>query len=176
MDTVVCSYDPNDKKKKVEPTGDFYKDYSLIKDPLQYTIRFQNEGSYKAFDITIIDTLDQQLDPSTFELLASSHVVETTVTTDSGIVTFIFRNIDLPARSVDTLGSQGFVTFTVQPDSSLSGPVSIDNKASIYFDFNPPIVTNTAMWHVTDDLAIVNADEIHEDLSIYPNPTTGTLF
>ena len=173
MDTVVCSYDPNDKK--VEPTGDFYKDYSLIKDPLQYTIRFQNEGSYKAFDITIIDTLDQQLDPSTFELLASSHVVETTVTTD-GIVTFIFRNIDLPARSVDTLGSQGFVTFTVQPDSSLSGPVSIDNKASIYFDFNPPIVTNTAMWHVTDDLAIVNTDEIHEDLSIYPNPTTGTLF
>lgn len=173
MDTVVCSYDPNDKN--VEPTGEAYKDYSLIKDPLRYTIRFQNEGSYRAFDITVIDTLDQYLDPSTFEVLASSHEVETTVTAD-GIVTFIFRNIDLPARSEDSLGSQGFVVFTIQPDSTLVGIAEISNKASIYFDFNPPIVTNTTEWHVTDNLALVSTEEIHGDLFIYPNPTSGTVW
>ncbi len=173
LDTVVCSYDPNDKK--VEPTGDFYNDYSLIADPLKYTIRFQNEGTYKAFDITIIDTLDQHLDPSTFEFLASSHDVEATITSD-GIITFVFRNIDLPTRSDDDLGSQGFVSFTVKPDSELTGLESIENKASIYFDFNPPIVTNTAFWHVVDDLAIVSTKEVYEHMSVYPNPTQGTIY
>jgi len=173
LDSVVCSYDPNDKK--VEPTGEFINDYSLIADPLKYTIRFQNEGTYKAFDITIIDTLDHHLDPSTFELLASSHNVETTVSAE-GIVTFIFRNIDLPARSDDELGSQGFVSFTVRPDGDLVGLERILNKASIYFDFNPPIVTNTTQWHVVDDLAIVSTKEVHGHMSIYPNPTHGALF
>ena len=172
LESVVCSYDPNDKK--VEPTGEFYNDYSLVADPLKYTIRFQNEGTYKAFDITIIDTLDQHLDPSTFELLASSHNVETTVTAE-GIVTFVFRNIDLPARSDDDLGSQGFVTYTVKPDSNLVYE-RIDNKASIYFDFNPPIETNTTAWHVVDDLAIVSTQEASGEVSVYPNPTTGTLY
>ncbi|HSF88272.1 MAG TPA: T9SS type A sorting domain-containing protein, partial [Saprospiraceae bacterium] len=173
LDTVVCSYDPNDKK--VEATGDFIDDYSLIADPLKYTIRFQNEGTYKAFDITIIDTLDQLLDPSTFELVASSHDVEATITT-SGIITFVFRNIDLPTRSDDDLGSQGFVSFTVKPDHELTGLVSIRNKASIYFDFNPPIVTNIAHWHVVDDLAIVSTKEVYAHMSVYPNPTQGTLY
>ena len=172
LDSVVCSYDPNDKK--VEPTGEFYNDYSLVTDPLKYTIRFQNDGTYKAFDITIIDTLDQRLDPSTFELLASSHDVETTVTAE-GIVTFIFRHIDLPARSDDDLGSQGFVSFTVKPDSDLVHE-RIDNKASIYFDFNPPIETNTTTWHVVDDLAVVSTKEVGREISIYPNPTDGTLY
>lgn len=173
IDSLLCSYDPNDKK--VEPTGEFINDYSLIKDPLKYTIRFQNEGTYKAFDIAIIDTLDQHLDPSTFELVASSHDVETTVTAD-GIITFLFPNIDLPTRSDDDLGSQGFVSFTIWPDSNLTGAEQILNDASIYFDFNPPIVTNTTSWHVVDDLAIVGTNEVHAQMSVWPNPTEGTLY
>ncbi len=172
MDSVVCSYDPNDKK--VEPTGEFIHNYSLIADPLKYTIRFQNEGTYKAFDITIIDTLDQHLDPSTFQLLGSSHLVETTITAE-GIVTFVFRNIDLPTRSDDALESQGFVSFTVRPDGDLTGMERIMNKANIYFDFNPPIVTNTTQWNVVDNLAIVSTKEVYGHMSINPNPTQGTL-
>ena len=172
MDSVVCSFDPNDKK--VEPTGEFYHDYSLIKDPLKYTIRFQNEGTFKAFDITIVDTLDLHLDPSTFELLASSHNVETSVTME-GIITFIFRNIDLPPRSVDESGSQGYVSFAVCPDSNLVTLERIFNNASIYFDFNPPIKTNTTSWNIVDDLATVSTTEAHAEFSIYPNPTKGIL-
>ena len=76
----------------LKATGDFKNDFSLIKDPLRYTIRFQNEGYYKAFDITVIDTLDSNLDLATFELLASSHRVETTIL-EEGVVNFLFPNI-----------------------------------------------------------------------------------
>lgn len=172
-EVLLCSYDPNDKK--VEPTGEFINDNSLIRDALKYTIRFQNEGTYKAFDIAITDTLDQQLDPATFEFVASSHEVETTVTSD-GIITFIFRNIDLPARSDDSLGSQGFVSFTIRPDSTLTGSEQILNSANIYFDFNPPIVTNMTSWNVVDNLATVATHEAHSNIAVYPNPTEGTLY
>ena len=169
-DIVRCSYDPNDKK--VEATGDFKNDFGLIKDPIKYTIRFQNEGTYKAFDITVIDTLDSNLDPATFELLASSHRVETTIS-EAGVVNFIFPNIDLPPKDEDDLGSQGFVSFTVKPYSDTENFVKIHNTASIYFDFNPPIVTNTTEWNVVDNLSLVGTHEVVNRVQVYPNPSDG---
>lgn len=171
-DSLHCSYDPNDKK--VEATGDFFEHTSLISDPLKYTIRFQNEGNYKAFDIVVLDTLDANLDPSTFELVASSHPVEVTISPE-GILKFVFSHIDLPARSENEAESQGFVSFTIQPDSNLVSPLSIFNKASIYFDFNPPIQTNTTAWDLTDDLASVGIQEPKSNFILYPNPTDGHL-
>lgn len=172
-DLVRCSYDPNDKK--VEPTGDYRGDHSLIADPLKYTIRFQNEGTYKAFDITIMDTLPPNLDPSTFELLGSSHDVETTIT-DEGVITFFFPNIDLPTKSDDDLGSQGFVAFTIKPDSAIAGLETILNTAHIYFDFNPPIVTNMSRWNVVENFDIVSTKDIQSNIAVHPNPTDGTLY
>ncbi len=169
-DSVRCSYDPNDKK--VEPIGDFFDHTSLLSDPLKYTIRFENEGNYMAFDIIILDTLDARLDPSTFELLASSHEVETTISPE-GIVKFVFSHINLPARSGDEVNSQGFVSFTIKPDSTLTSDQSIFNKAGIYFDFNLPIQTNTTVWNLTDDLSTVGIKELSDNISIYPNPSDG---
>jgi hypothetical protein len=173
VDTVLCSYDPNDKH--VEPTGPSYRDNSLIADPLKYTIRFQNEGTYKAFDVVIVDTLESRLDPSTFELLGSSHDVETTITA-AGIVTFTFRDIDLPPKSEDEPGSHGYVAFTVRPYATLSGRHEILNTAHIYFDFNPPIVTNTTAWNVVDDLGIVSTVEPTRQIAVYPNPARGHVY
>lgn len=173
VDTVLCSYDPNDKR--VEPTGPSYRNNSLIADPLKYTIRFQNEGTYKAFDVVIIDTLESRLDPSTFELLGSSHDVETTITAE-GVVTFTFRDIDLPPKSEDESGSQGFVAFTVRPHATLWGRHEILNTAHIYFDFNPPIVTNTTAWNVVDDLGIVSTLEHARHIAVHPNPARGQVY
>jgi hypothetical protein len=173
IDSLLCSYDPNDKK--VSPTGEYYEDYSLIADPLQYTIRFQNEGTYKAFDIVILDTLDVHLDPSTFQLLASSHAVETTVT-EEGIVSFVFRNIDLPTRDDDEAGSQGYVSFSILPDAGVSDFQRIYNRASIYFDFNPPIVTNTTEWNLVYNLATVATEDIQRTMLISPNPAQRIVF
>lgn len=171
-DIVLCSYDPNDKK--VEPTGDSRKDFSLIKDPLKYTIRFQNEGTYKAFDVAIIDTLDSDIDPSSFELVTSSHPVNASIT-ETGIITFFFPDIDLPHSDEDEIGSQGFVTYTVKAKNGVDNFTIINNTASIYFDFNPPIVTNTTEWNLVDDLSLVSTKEVEIHHSVSPNPTTGNI-
>jgi hypothetical protein len=173
LDSLLCSYDPNDKK--VEPTGAFYEDYSLIADPLRYTIRFQNEGTYKAFDIVIRDTLDAHLDPSTFELRASSHSVDAAITAD-GIISFVFSNIDLPTREDDEAGSQGYVSFTVMPDADVTDFQRIYNRASIYFDFNPPIVTNMTEWNLVHDLATVATEDLQRTMTISPNPAQERVF
>ncbi|MEZ4880429.1 MAG: PKD domain-containing protein [Chitinophagales bacterium] len=41
--------------------------------------------------------------------------------------------------------SHGFVSYTIQPKSSLQIADYIQNKASIVFDYNAPIITNTTM-------------------------------
>jgi len=98
--------------------------------------------------------------------------VEVTISPE-GIVRFVFTNIDLPARSEDEAGSQGFVSFTIQPDSDLTPNQSIYNTTSIYFDFNLPIETNITVWSLTDDLTPVGIEEPSKNISIYPIPTDG---
>jgi hypothetical protein len=57
---------------------------------------------------------------------------------------------------------------------------TIENTASIYFDYNAPIFTNTS-WHtIYEGFVITNQDkiELEENLNIkvYPNPTTGIIY
>jgi hypothetical protein len=54
----------------------------------------------------------------------------------------------------------------------------IKNTAGIYFDFNPPIITNIAEVEYVSDLRIlVSSDQLSRNqLEIYPNPTTGEVY
>ena len=174
-DTILCAYDPNDKT--VFPSGEYYENMSLLGDPLDFLIRFQNTGNDTAFNVVIRDTLDADLDWSTFELLSSSHPCEVTLD-KNGVVTFTFRDILLLWESVDWLGSQGFVKYRVSPKSGLPDPTLITNTAYIYFDLNPPIVTNRTENILVEELpaTAVAEREKQPKLRLFPNPSTGTIF
>jgi hypothetical protein len=60
------------------------------------------------------------------------------------MVYFEMRNINLPDSNVDKLKCSGFVRFSVLPQSNVVAGDIIPNNASIYFDYNKPVVTNTA--------------------------------
>ncbi|NUQ65836.1 MAG: hypothetical protein HUU20_25520, partial [Pirellulales bacterium] len=74
----------------------------------------------------------------------------------TGLVTWTFRSVDpatgelpedafaglLPPNDSSGRG-QGYVTYTVQPKADLASGTTIDASASIVFDFNKPVVTNT---------------------------------
>ena len=66
--TISNSYDPNEKE--VSPIGNLAYPFN---DWLTYTIHFQNTGTAPAQHIQILDTLDADLDASTFQLLSYSH-------------------------------------------------------------------------------------------------------
>jgi uncharacterized repeat protein (TIGR01451 family) len=131
---VVNSYDPNEKEvspKRSMAAGEW----------LTYTIHFQNMGTAQAMNIRIRDTLSSNLDVSTFQLLDYSHNCITQLL-EGGIAQFMFPNINLPDSASNPEGSKGYVQFRIKIKPGLSTGFTISNKASIYFDYNPPVVTN----------------------------------
>ena len=141
---VVASYDPNDKLVEPEGQGEEGR-IPLDTEELEYTIRFQNTGTASAINVVVRDTLDASvLDISSLEMLAASHDYILRME-GAGIVEWAFPNIDLPYQDEDESGSQGAVKFHIKLQPGLSHDTRIENRAGIYFDFNPPIITNTTM-------------------------------
>ena len=167
---LFCSYDPNDKLS--QSTGESVGEYSLLEDALEYTIRFQNFGNYPARKVVIIDTLDQNLDVNTFEILSHSHDMATTIV-EGNIVLFKFEDINLPFEEEDAAGSNGYVKYRVKAKADTPSETKIFNSASIYFDFNAGIITNTTENILVDELPLTNLEEVsHSNLfNIFPNPS-----
>ncbi len=144
---VRCSYDPNDKQ--VSPIGIGDNNETMLGQELTYTVRFQNTGNDVAYDVSIIDSLDHNLDLSTFEVLNASH--EMTTTLNRNVVEFLFKNIFLPDSTSNEPLSHGYVTYSISPKKEVQENTLITNNADIYFDANPPIRTNT-----TENLLVEN--------------------
>jgi uncharacterized repeat protein (TIGR01451 family) len=140
---VSNSLDPNDKEATPQLTPEQVQKGKSI----QYTIRFQNTGTDTAFNIVIADTLSSLLQYNSLQMISSSKPCKVTV--DSNIVYFEFLNVLLPDSTTNSIGSNGYVSFSVQPQPSVSSG-SIPNTAFIYFDYNTPVVTNTATTLIQD--------------------------
>lgn len=139
---MECSYDPNDKL--VSPQ--FPEGYALLDEELVYTIRFQNTGNATAYDLFVRDTLDANLDPTTFRMIHSSHMDKLQVSIEAERnVTFDFPNIFLPDSTANLEASQGYVMYAIRPIADLPEATIVENSAGIYFDLNPPVITNTTV-------------------------------
>ncbi len=172
---LLCSYDPNDKL--VTPVGIGEEDLTLFDQYLNYTIRFQNTGNYPARDIIIRDTLDSNLDLSTFEFLSASHPI-TEVRKNEDALTFVFDNIFLPDSISNEPASHGFVNFRIKPIDGLPENTLIENTAHIYFDYNPAIVTNTTQNTLVSEIFISTSNyglDKSSGYTIFPNPSNGKV-
>lgn len=132
------SFDPNDKQatSKLSPSQVASGNY------IDYTIRFQNTGTDTAFNIVISDTLSEDLQANSLQMITSSHTCKTTV--KDNLVFFEFLNILLPDSNINEPKSHGFVSFRIKPQTTVAANATITNKAAIYFDYNAPVITNTA--------------------------------
>ncbi|MFH0893036.1 MAG: T9SS type A sorting domain-containing protein [Bacteroidota bacterium] len=164
---VVGAFDPNEKS--VQPYGPITPEQVLAAQTLEYTIHFQNVGTYMATTVKVEDALSTKLDQSSFEFVMSSHPCSLSYT--NGLLECTFNNINLPDSASDPEGSQGFVIYRIKPLTTLQIGDSITNTANIYFDFNPAVVTNTT---VTKVLAAPSGIEdnlmLSDRISVYPNP------
>jgi uncharacterized repeat protein (TIGR01451 family) len=170
IDTVKASYDPNEKS--VQPTGNI-----MAGTRLKYTLNFENTGNDTAFNIHLLDTLSYGLDPKSIQFEHSSHVVSTNVYTIAGnkyVVSFDFPNIKLPDSSHKQY-NKGYVTFSINSKSAMAAGYNITNRAGIYFDINPVVMTNTVENKIAQNGA-VNAVEKSNQPSVYPNPTNDMLY
>jgi uncharacterized repeat protein (TIGR01451 family) len=173
MQVITGAYDPNDKT--AHPAGLTNQGFILHNQEIQYTIRFQNTGNDTAYQVVIKDTLNLNMDIESFTLLASSHNVTYSIT-GTNIITFAFSNIMLPDSFINPAASQGFVRYSVMPEPGLADYTVVTNTAAIYFDFNPPILTNTVVNTYVSDLPTgTNPAGVNKQAFIYPNPSAGAF-
>jgi uncharacterized repeat protein (TIGR01451 family) len=161
---VTNSYDPN--IKEVSPMGDVAPGFQGW---LTYTIHFQNTGNAPAMNIKLADTLDTDLDLSTFQVINYSHF--NTASLMGSALSFNFPNIQLADSTSDPEGSKGFVQYRIKPKAGLIAGTTIKNTAHIYFDYNAPIVTNTTVNEFVEPLSA--DDNTSVSFSMYPNPGMG---
>jgi hypothetical protein len=95
------------------------------------------------------------------------------VTREGNKLQFFHEGINLPAASVDEPGSHGYVSYKVRPAASVGLGTVIQNSAKIYFDFNFPIVTNTAATTIVQQLGV--PDYNFASLQLYPNPASESF-
>ncbi|MBU3676596.1 MAG: T9SS type A sorting domain-containing protein, partial [Chitinophagaceae bacterium] len=94
-----------------------------------------------------------------------------------GRLLFTFAGINLPDSNTNEPASHGFVQYAIKPKGGLSMNTSIENTASIYFDFNPPIVTNTTQNIIVEAIpnGVGYVNSLGSGIQVYPNPTNGVL-
>jgi hypothetical protein len=172
---VVNSYDPNDKSVSPmrNPQGDILENDTW----LNYVIRFQNTGNAEAINVVVEDEIDTKyLDLSTFRLHSTSHPVK--LSRRKNLLIFTFEDIYLPDSASNETKSHGYINFVIKRFTVPFG-TEINNKAAIYFDYNLPIITNTAKSKVVR--RIVKPTKLYENkddlaVHIFPNPSSDAIF
>jgi uncharacterized repeat protein (TIGR01451 family) len=164
---ITGSYDPNDK---VVWPRDLYE--LGIDSVLDYTIRFQNTGTDTAFNITVTDTLAAELDIETFQAGAASHPYALSFK-PGRVVEWRFNNILLPDSNTNEQASHGLIGFQIRPVQPVALGTVFENKANIYFDFNPPVITEPCVLEAGISTGVIEVGA--SALSIYPNPAATVI-
>lgn len=166
---VVNSWDPNDK---MEAHGDKIPFSSFNQtDYLFYTIHFQNMGTANAIDVRIEDDLSPLIDQESIRMVSSSH--NYIMTREGNHVEWKFENIQLVPEIVSPDASKGYVTFRVKLNPGFQVGTIVPNTASIFFDSNPAIVTNTWTTKFTAPLGVIGQEYVA--FVMYPNPAENVV-
>ncbi|MES2864610.1 MAG: T9SS type A sorting domain-containing protein [Bacteroidota bacterium] len=166
---IINAYDPNDKMEAHGP--EILHSSFTSNDYLYYTIRFENTGNAKAINVRVNDVLNAMLDENSIKVESASHAY--VLDRVGSNLTWKFDNIMLPVSIANSAVGKGFITFKVKPKPGYAVGDIIPNSASIYFDFNPAIVTNTFQ---TEFVAVLESETfLTDEFAVYPNPTSSIL-
>lgn len=167
----VASYDPNDKA--AQPAGYGVQHYIEQNIPIDYKVRFQNTGTDTAFNIYILDTLSAYLDIASLTMGASSHSY--TWELNGNVLKVSFPNIMLVDSNANEPLSHGFFRYRINQVANNPLGSVIENTAAIYFDYNPPVITNTTFHTIGENFVpiVLSVGRIYEEqiqVQAFPNP------
>ncbi|WP_418638569.1 DUF7619 domain-containing protein [Winogradskyella sp.] len=172
---IYSSYDPNDKLVDEGVPGDI-NDRHIERKWLTYTIRFENSGNFSAKDIVVTDVLDAYLDPNSVKVIEASHDYDVDIIKngqDETMLKFSFNDIFLPFEDES---NDGYIKFMVKANEDISENTVVDNVANIYFDQNPPIITNVVQTRFLTIASLgVEENSLEAQFKMYPNPSQGTV-
>lgn len=160
---VVGSLDPNDisclEGQTVSPDE--------IGNYLHYVINFENTGTAAAENIVVKEIINPaKFDVASLQVLNASH--DFTATVYNNVLEIKFANIQLGASQ------HGRILLKIKSKDNLVAGNSVAKQANIYFDYNFPVLTNTA---TTVFSTLSTGDTIKDNsLSIYPNPAADVIY
>ncbi|MBC7426442.1 MAG: T9SS type A sorting domain-containing protein [Bacteroidia bacterium] len=165
---VVSGFDPN--FKECTPSGKIPPGLAEI----YYMIHFQNLGTDTAYGVTVIDTISSKLPLNFIQVIATSHLSQYSLKVINNALIWDFQNIKLPPLEQNEPESQGWVYFKMNVKPGLLHGDSITNKAYIYFDYQPPVITNDAkvLFVLTVGIPFISS-KINDRITVYPNPSNG---
>jgi uncharacterized repeat protein (TIGR01451 family) len=175
LNTVIGSFDPNSILSYPARNGNPHDGGNILLNgdqKITYQIFFQNKGTAPANNIIVRDTLDQSLDLATITNVSASHHMAVSIEGNNDILVFKFPNINLPDDKSDYANSIGTIQYDIERKPGLPAGTQIQNQASIYFDFNPPVRTNHNVLKINTDTGIKTPLPGDHNLVVFPNPTT----
>ena len=148
---VRNSYDPNIKLT--------YQDSIVtpLNRDLDYNVQFQNEGNDTAYYVEVRDTLNEHLDLNTFKMRGASHDYNYFLL--NNVLHVIFDGINLSAKSQNEENSISNFSYSIKTKDGITKETKIPNSASIYFDLNPPVHTNTHQNVVKSPIEVLSIDD-----------------
>lgn len=159
---VVGAFDPNDitcLQGDVAPA-------SLIGDYLHYVINFENTGNAPAQNVVVTAEINpDDFDINTLQILNTSHQMSAIINND--LLELTFEDINL------STGGHGNILLKVRTNQDLITTDFVAADANIYFDFNFPVLTNTA--NTTFETLSVDEFSEEQDIRLYPNPTDAIV-
>ncbi|MDB5229125.1 MAG: repeat domain in Vibrio, Colwellia, Bradyrhizobium and Shewanella [Bacteroidota bacterium] len=164
-DVLSGSYDPNDKitDKDIYTAEDLNR-----QEYIKYTIHFENTGNDTTFFVVVLDTLDNSLDPSTFIPLKGEYSYTTKISQEN-IVTFTFNPIHLSPHTTTS------VSYLVKPKNIVANGSTIKNRASVFFDYNLPVFTNSTQTSISLVTGLINEKHPLAKFKIYPDPAKNII-
>ena len=137
---------------------------------LSYLITFQNPTTSTIYDLTIIDTLPDELDWSTISFPFSSFPQYDLTISDDGIMKWEMNYIYLSEVDRYPINSFGFVQFNITMRSDLPDGAVIPNTAHAIFNGNPPLASNEFIHRLDQTVAVIDPATNSIQASIFPNP------
>ncbi len=172
-ESKCTSCDPNDMA--VQPACGVNNEI-LPGKTMTYTVRFENIGLGAAHNIYIEDVLDADLDPSSLLIVSSSHTVTGVQMSTGNKLVINFDGINLPGTG-SAPANKGYVMFSLDQKPGLVDGTTISNAASIFFDFNAPVVTNTTTSTVqTNPCAVTGVETRPQPMAHYMGPNYPNPF
>jgi uncharacterized repeat protein (TIGR01451 family) len=168
IDTATTGFDPN--FIEVTPKG-----IVSAGTQLEYAIHFENTGNDTAFNIYVMDTLDAGLDPASIKVLGASAKMDFSLikTGAFNIAKFDFPNINLLDSSHHGQCT-GVFFYNIYTRLGLPDGTIIPNHAGIFFDYNIPVLTDTAKTEIGHPVAVTKISN-NKSVYIYPNPATDDV-
>ncbi len=173
VDSNLIDKEPN--RMEVYPEGII--PHSELEDgfTLTYDVYFQNILNEPVSELTIIDTISEFLDFSSFQMNSSTHDYEI-YPIPPDIMVWKFYNVKLTDSTIGKSESKGKIQFSLDILPGVYIGDSILNRAHIIFDSDIDIWTNE-VWNAFDlPTNAENSQEMDQELILFPNPGNALVY